>query len=177
MKDKKRMKRLRWRGLKWLSSGMFVFMIFMSIDGQAQEQQQYVFASQGNYTESGDMSVSWTIGDSFITTVESSDGTLTQGFQQSFLKIKKVQNIELASFNAQVFPNPTSGILNVRLEDEVKEYTMEILDVTGKLMHKSNENQRLVEMDMTSYASGQYFIRLFNLNEKTMSIFEIIKLK
>ncbi len=170
------MNRLWRKELNWLSSGLFVLMFFMSINGQAQGQQQYVFASQGNYTESGDMSVSWTIGDSFIKTAESSDGTLTQGFQQSFLKIKKIQNTEFASFNAQVFPNPTSGILNVRLEDKVKEYTMEILDVTGKLMHKSNEDQRLVEMDMSNYAAGQYFIRLFNSSEKTMSIFEIIKL-
>jgi len=155
----------------------FVLMFFgLPNNMGAQDIQQYVFSSGGNYSSSPDMSVSWTLGDSFISTVDLDDQIYTQGFQQSFIKIREIIKPEILAFNASVYPNPTSGILNIKIENARESYRLEIYDVVGKLLHSSTEIQSTREIDLSNYHAGQYIIRLSNQDQAKLSVFEIIKL-
>ena len=51
-----------------------------------QEMDQYVIASQGDFSITSEMSLSWTIGDFLTETAFIESGAFTQGFQQPFLE-------------------------------------------------------------------------------------------
>lgn len=70
---------------------------------------------------------------------------------------------ELATFNLQVFPNPTTDIINVPTEIAVKE--MQLFDLTGKNIQSSNTNS----MNIAQLESGQYLIRVLDTENKTYS--------
>lgn len=144
--------------------------------GWSQDAQQYVFSSGGEYSQSPQMTVSWTLGDSFINTVELDDRIYTQGFQQSFLTIREIKKTEILAFDAKVYPNPTRGILNLKMNSTGEPYNVDIYDVLGKLVHSSTETRDLIEIDLSSYHAGQYFIRLSSEKQARLSVFEIIKL-
>lgn len=55
-----------------------------------------------------------------------------------------------------LFPNPSKGVLNVKLNDELFDYV--ITDVSGKILMKQNKVQS--NMDVSFLSSGVYFIRI-----------------
>jgi len=55
-----------------------------------------------------------------------------------------------------VSPNPTTGIINIRLKDEdVGNYVLRIFDNIGKEIFKSNTS---TQIDLKEYGSGYYFL-------------------
>ena len=142
----------------------------------AQDFKQYIFSSQGNYAESSTMSISWTIGDNFIETLSTGDGSITQGFQQPFLKLVEVKHPELLAFDAQIFPNPTYGKLSVSIKNNEATYNMEVFDIQGRMLLERKSSDPLSEIDLTPYATGTYFLRITDEKAKRTSLFEIVKL-
>jgi len=159
-----------------LFSVLLLFLAFACNNIYAQDDAQYVFASQGNYSESNKMSLSWTLGDSYIKTLGMESMILTQGFQQPFLKIKKIDSARHESFNALVYPNPTAGLLTVENKDSSQPYQIEVYDAVGRLVQKLESNESKTLIDLSIQHAGQYFIRLTNAENSKLSLFEIIKL-
>lgn len=59
-----------------------------------------------------------------------------------------------------VFPNPAQGVLNVQLKGEAKEATMELLDMSGKVLKTKQVSDVLSQMSLENIAAGIYFVRL-----------------
>jgi hypothetical protein len=66
-----------------------------------------------------------------------------------------------------IFPNPTTGVLNIRLsEQETKLSRIEIYNSMGELViSKEIENNHYL-LDMSSYNQGIYFIRVVDQSKK-----------
>ncbi len=65
-----------------------------------------MFASSGTYSELGNASVSWTLGDNFIKTFEISSGIQTLGFHQTFLEVSLAETPLLGeNMQLRVCPN------------------------------------------------------------------------
>jgi len=141
-----------------------------------QNQNLQVLAVQGGFSQSPDMSLSWTLGENFTETINADDLILTQGFQQSFYKLKEINLTDTESFNIKVYPNPTRDILNLDVLDEKYPYAVEIIDATGQLLYKAVRSQAHSQLDLSGYASGEYFIRISNPDILKYSLFNVIKL-
>ncbi|MEJ6777413.1 MAG: T9SS type A sorting domain-containing protein [Crocinitomicaceae bacterium] len=63
-------------------------------------------------------------------------------------------------FDATIYPNPTSGIVNVKVNSGVFN-GMEVYDIQGRLIISSNETL----IDMRDSPSGVYFIRLHGVSK------------
>ncbi len=50
-------------------------------------------------------------------------------------------NIELRLEGLKIFPNPTSGLLNVELESKEQIETVSIFDITGKQVMVAHSNE------------------------------------
>ena len=75
-----------------------------------------------------------------------------------------VKNIENAIV---VFPNPTSGLLNLVVKDNnYSDYQLNIFNNTGQLIQESLLNERL---DLSIYPAGIYYLKI--LNKKTQAVF------
>lgn len=73
---------------------------------------------------------------------------------------------ELSSSEIQVYPNPSSGIVNIGIEGFGQEFTISILDISGKIIQSHLiQNAATVNnqvLDLSGNASGLYFVNIFN---------------
>lgn len=60
----------------------------------------------------------------------------------------------------KMFPNPTTGILNIEVNNGNKNYDLYLTDVTGRELFKTTSDKKTFALDMEEYSNGVYFIRL-----------------
>lgn len=60
-----------------------------------------------------------------------------------------------------VFPNPTTGILNIQISDS-SEYNIEVFNLSGQLILKS-QISRNTTLNLNDLPKGVYFLRLYNI--------------
>ena len=81
--------------------------------------------------------------------------------------------------NAMVlFPNPTNNIVNVRLAINQKSVSskaeIQLFDIYGKILQTVPVIDEEIQLDLTSYASGVYFVKAV-LNGQIMSVRKVIR--
>lgn len=152
-----------------------LFFLLFPIAIYGQNFEQHIFSTQGDYNQSDQLSLSWTIGENFTETIYLSKQILTQGFQQPVLKISQIERPGEESLNVDLFPNPTAGSLRMKVHDVIDPLQIEIIDASGKLLSKANHNEPNGDIDLSQFPSGIYFIRITDLNTSKFSLFDIIK--
>jgi len=86
---------------------------------------------------------------------------------------KDVNSIdELSSSEIQVYPNPSTGLINVSIVGFGQEYTISIIDISGKTIEMSeitnaSSEKALNTFDLTRYSKGMYFVKINNSNKNT----------
>lgn len=101
------------------------------------------------------------------------------GYQTSFGSYTLVYN-ETQTLNIEeneilnkkiiVSPNPTNDIITISSNKE-KILKIEIVDIQGRLVSKENYNSSSIEISMSSYSSGTYFLKAsYGENEETIKI-------
>lgn len=83
-------------------------------------------------------------------------------------------NVSTSKLNFDIFPNPASSSLYVKLTDTNQNYKMNILDLNGKLISTSNIEQNFAHVDISNLHNGIYFVQL--INEKGEQVSELRKL-
>jgi hypothetical protein len=70
-----------------------------------------------------------------------------------------------ASNALNVYPNPTSGLLNIALAEANGDNLVEVYDISGKILYHqmvSLQNQQQLNLDLSSYRPATYFIVVRN---------------
>jgi len=90
-----------------------------------------------------------------------------------------VTNIEQNknNYGIKIFPNPTNGILNIKFENEANNVNIEIENIIGQEIYKTNSNQvkgNMLSIDLGKYKNGFYIIKINNdnLNLKYKVLYE-----
>lgn len=75
---------------------------------------------------------------------------------------------KLADGNVRIYPNPTQGELKVSLEgfETTEGISLMLYNIQGQLIENKEIVSNLSELDLTSQASGIYFLKLVRGNEK-----------
>ncbi len=103
------------------------------------------------YANSGNYSVSLTA------TNDNGSNTMTK---TNFINVDSANDLkEFTSTNPLIYPNPTSGKVKIKLQDDIV-YLWEVLDFNGKiiLQQKGNHDNML---DMSKLNRGTYFVRAY----------------
>jgi len=74
--------------------------------------------------------------------------------------------------NIWVFPNPTSGILNI-VDDSEKIISVEIISLSGSIISEKSYDSNAIQMDLTSLKPGIYFVKIIAGN--TTKTFKFLK--
>ncbi|MFK8007157.1 MAG: T9SS type A sorting domain-containing protein, partial [Saprospiraceae bacterium] len=62
--------------------------------------------------------------------------------------------------NIQIFPNPTSDILNIKMENS-SQANFSIFDIYGKkVLEKMEVNQNKIQLSTSTFSSGIYFLKI-----------------
>lgn len=141
------------------------FWEFGDNDGSTQNGQ----AAAHVYNVDGEVDVTLTVANA----CGSDDTTLT------VLIVKCVGVDEDVVSDLKLYPNPTSGLVNLFFNSEsAKNYSISIVDITGKVLFNQALNNYVGaynrELDFSNYASGIYMLRIMDESGKATN-FKVIR--
>ena len=166
---------MRYKKLK-LSTMLFLWFVFTGL--QAQEA---IPASGGNASGSGG-SASYSVGQLVYKTNTSANGSVAHGVQQPY-EISVVIGIEESygiKLECMVYPNPTAGFLNLKIENYDNENLFyQLFDISGKLLEIKKITGNETTISMTNLVSATYFLKIIKMkyasSKQEIKIFKIIK--
>ncbi len=154
---------------------LLTVLVALSVNAQVQQE---VIASAGGYNVNGDLSISWTLGETIIPTFTSQDGTLilTHGFQQQLIITAVEENLAVL-VNLKVFPNPSSDFVNIQFDSPLDgEVNLYIIDSQGKIVKTDIVEPSMVDkqINLQDVPAGIYYLRL--TKGKLVNVYKVIKL-
>ena len=136
---------------------------------------QEVLSTGGDFHQTPQGSLSFTIGEPISETFDAGENVLTQGFQQTKLIITAIETPEMENFKLHIFPNPTHSTILIETTDDVQQsMQFALYDLNGKILYNICSDQSILEIDLTSFSPGTYLLRISNDNQQ-MNTYKIIK--
>ena len=125
--------------------------------------QQTVTTSGGNI-ESNQVSLSYTIGQLKVNTIEKVDSSIleldfVQGVQYA---IDVFDCMDFNNIKISVFPNPTSSLVNISMENINNKLRVIVFDVAGREMYNHSFTDNEFSVDFSSYSEGIYILAFYN---------------
>jgi hypothetical protein len=152
-----------------IKSLTIIFFLLAVLPASAQFKPQ-IIASSGNYFSSGQLEVSYTVGEmTAVTTVGSTAGVhLTQGFHQpeEVALLTALREQQADDLNFALYPNPTTQTVwvgyQMRLQGKV---TLGVYSLSGQLVQNLFTGQytggsSLDHFDISALATGNYLLTL-----------------
>lgn len=84
----------------------------------------------------------------------------------SFFEPSAVNDSEIAAAN--VFPNPASGLINVKIQGLIGGGYLEIFNLSGQLVYSAPLENESTPIDVSSFARGTHFLRI-TLNNRILT--------
>lgn len=150
---------------------LFFLMVLFNVNAQ-----QTIVTSGGEASGVGGK-VSYSIGQVVYNTYSSADFSITQGVQQPYeisvvLETEKINDINI---QLSVFPNPTSYLINLKVENyDFDMLAYRLYDINGKLYTFKTITQLETKIEMGNFPSAIYFLKILK-NNKEIKVFKIIK--
>lgn len=106
------------------------------------------------------------------------NGDTTETYKFMYTSKFNSATVEVAehfsSSNIEIFPNPTSNIFTISLNEQIADLHIDLVNALGETIKvKKVENTDQVIMNLDGFAKGVYFLNLYLNNEK--SVYKIIK--
>ncbi len=147
----------------------FSCLVSITINVTAQE----IVGTAGTTDSIANAEVSWSIGESIITTGTIGNTDVTQGFIQPTFTLVSVEKVNsIRDFNISIFPNPAINEFSIKLSKQLdEEINLSIRDVNGKLLTQEkvtdlNQSFQIGELPPATYTveistkNGSYFQHL-----------------
>ena len=166
---------------------LLAFAIISSLFSFGQEADTVfiqLYGIGGGYGEtSKGQSLSYSMGETMVETVDNFNQTLTQGFQQnSFEAVVGVIEIEDVAFDIEAYPNPTQDYLNIKISASngavnAQDYDVLFYDLTGKeiSLEQNYEENQVIRLDLQYLPTGAYIARIVGKENNVISNFKITK--
>lgn len=160
----------------------------------AQDISRSVIGAAGESSQGSTITLDWTLGETATSTLNHDKGMLTEGFQQPYLQIEAIETAAIPFFknaNEEVevehpsilqinaYPNPVSAQLWVEMSTAYSgQGFLQLLNAEGKnLLEKTiNLDQEKVNLNMSSYASGSYYLIVRNADQAILKTLKITKI-
>jgi len=153
-------------------------LILFSCNAFSQQNTPDVVAASGDYFTNVNGSLSWTLGEIAIETLNEENAILTQGFQQSNFTMVTLREIE-NDYEIRLFPNPTRDILSIDFYNLSNPSKIEIclMDLQGKVIWTEKiDTSKSKNFDIAHLATGMYLVRLTDTSRNIIKTFKINKI-
>lgn len=140
----------------------------------AQSLDRQVVGSTGGDGGNGNLSVSYTVGETFVTTLTSGSIVLTQGFQQPTATVVGIARPDW-QWEVTHFPNPATEALMVALQgDWTGDIQLEVVSILGQLLHSEqvykSDQQHQYTVPVRMLPDGQYVLVLRFPDQSPLSL-------
>ena len=133
---------------------------------------QEVVSTQGDSYSNGTANIDFTIGEVVINTGTDGTNDITQGFHQTNWNFLGVED-HAPSYEATIFPNPTSEVLNIRTST-FENVTYSLYDAQGKLVLQDKLSAEQTKIPVSNLATGSYSL-ILNNETQNLKTFKVIK--
>ncbi|RIJ46833.1 T9SS C-terminal target domain-containing protein [Maribellus luteus] len=138
-------------------------------------QIQSVTASSGAYLQGQNVTVSYTLGETIITTLEKPDLKITQGFHQTNLLVTAIDELEKLTIKIEAYPNPVNDNLNLAISEILPtETSYELYNSFGRLIIRKKLDALNTRISFQNLAPGVYILRV-SKEATALKTFKIIK--
>lgn len=139
-----------------------------------------LIGSNGDYVQSGNISLSWSVGEPVIQTALSSNYILTQGFQQPLAGLSTiVESEKWDDILIKLYPNPTENLSWLEIQGEISgSMDISLISALGMSVKASLSFQNgngPVKIDLSTLSSGVYFIRISHADSGFVKNISLIK--
>jgi len=142
--------------------------LLITLSATAQE----VVATQGDSYSNGTANIDFTIGEVVINTGTDGTNDITQGFHQTNWNFLGVED-HAPSYEATIFPNPTSEVLNIRTST-FENVTYTLYDAQGKMVMQDKLLANQTPIQVSQLAPGSYSLTLNN-ETQNLKTFKLVK--
>lgn len=150
-----------------------VFLIIFIIINYYQVYSQDLIGVAGNYQQTENISLCWSLGELSTETLSESL-TLTQGFQQPQIEQTTKLNNNLSVYgDVIIYPNPVTNTLSI--ESKMYIESISIINEYGQVVI-SKKTIFSNKIDFSAYKSGIYVLIAYNNKGKTIGRFKVIKI-
>ena len=151
----------------------FLALMLFSINTYCQTISKQVIASTGNSFNNTSNNVCFTIGETIVQLMTSSDYKLGSGYHQSL----NMTSLSIENYNVQIslklYPNPVSTDLFIKQEIS-HPLLITILDINGKiLLQKNMEND--FSIDVSALTNGMYLAQIKDLSNSSINTYKFLK--
>ncbi len=147
---------------------LILFSILLSNLCFGQTIDMQVISSSGYYGSQNQLE--YTVGEVII----AGNSKLTQGFHQGNLIITAIDDVIL-DIEITAYPNPAMHGVNINTND-IDNAQIRLFDFRGKQLATITIDRFPYYVDMNKYASGVYFIQLYN-KKQILKTFKVEKIK
>jgi hypothetical protein len=142
----------------------------------SKSRAQEVFSSAGTTGSSANLQLSWTVGEPMVETFSASGTILTQGFHQSKLVITAIDPIPFAGFELEVYPNPTSGEVNIKVnKGNITNLIFSLYTSMGEQILQQEFSDQIEPINMLPLAPGYYLLKIAHGPDTPVQTFKIVK--
>jgi len=145
----------------------FLAVVFAWETSQAQSLSRQVIGSLGSYTETSDLSLSATAGQTAYATTITGSFTLLQGFQQPDDVVTTHIRPDLPIVvDYEIYPNPTDDVLHLRMSSpEWVSLEVKLLDMTGRELSArtkelAGQGKLATTLSMAGLPAGSYILSI-----------------
>jgi hypothetical protein len=151
----------------------FIVLMLFSINTYCQTISKQVIASTGNSFNNTNNNVCFTIGETIVEIMTSSNYQVGSGYHQSL----NMTLLSIENYNAQVslklYPNPVSAYLFIKQEIS-HPLLITIFDINGKtLLEKNMEND--FSIDVSALTNGMYLAQIKDLSNSSINTYKFLK--
>lgn len=140
----------------------------------SQTIQNSVIASTGASTSSGNVKMDYTLGEVVVETFSAGGNTLTQGFHQTNLTLVAIENPELFT-EISIYPNPAQELVNIDIPKNYGQMDISLYDASGKLLTNRTNAIGSFTFDVSTLATGMYYLQVVNPQNNKVKTFKLVK--
>ncbi len=155
--------------------------LFTIIMARSQQLSPSVLAAEGGINNAAGISLEWTLGETLVESLSTSNRLYTQGFHQPLLLVKKkpvaVEQTP-TGYGITVAPNPVRSYLTATITSAtVEKMFLSLIDFTGRVIPIQAVYGKLstVKINMSAMMAGIYLLEIRNVSGKLINTFKIIK--
>lgn len=140
-------------------------------------KSQEVIGTAGDFFQSDNFSLAWTLGEPVSETGESNDNILTQGFHQGHFILVYIGEKEEPDTEITVYPNPFADVLNIRFKQgqPSEKALYQIFDLTGKAVVSGRLNNPENQINLGRLANSQYLLVIIDSSTNFKETYSVLK--
>jgi len=141
----------------------------------AQSISSSVMSASGTSFEAENFTLHFSIGEPLNTIIEEGDLIISQGVLQIILN--EITSVEEASRSNlfEVYPNPTTDIISIKIKDANTKYVCKLFDINGTLLREELLTNKKSNFNIEQLPKATYLLKVLKEDELYQNI-KLIKL-